>query len=148
MTAVRSPSLVRPVDRQTLLDEALDPGALAGVLDAAGFQAAAERVSQLADEPVREIGVRILRFGSEAGAVDYLTWVEAHATDLIGTAVADGSIGDVAVFRHDPGGCCPEKDLTTYLGATASGDIGTIVTVRGPGVGRHDLAAALAAATG
>lgn len=146
--SVRSPSVVQAVDRQTLIDEAIDPVALGAILDGTGFVTAAERVSRVASDPVREIGVRVLRFGSATGAADYLSWVEAHATDLLGTAVADGSIGDVAVFRHDPGGCCPEKDLAAYLAATAGGDIVTIVTVRGTTVDRTDLVAAWHAATG
>ena len=141
--ALASPSVLAVVDRQVILDEAVDPESVAVALGAAGFQAGAERIARDRDARVRETSVRVLRFASDEGAQAWADYVRTHPVDAVGAASAAGTIGRATVYRHLPGGCCPGKDLPSWTAVEVSGATVAVVTVRGPDVTRDDLAAAM-----
>jgi hypothetical protein len=115
-----------------LAQEARDPDELADLLAGAGFAGASVRTwTTTATAGIRRVEARALRFADEDGAAAYVAWVRANPADLVGgaTEVADSPY---LVFAHEPGGCCPNKDVTQVLAAWATGDVAWTVTVLGP----------------
>jgi hypothetical protein len=117
---------------QQLAAEATDPGQLAALLDDAGFETAVVR--SYAGGPaaaVRRADIRVIRFGSPAGAERYLSWLSEHASDLVGDATRSVSRG-VALYLHEPTGCCA-KETGVALAAWRHGREVIQVLVAGPG---------------
>lgn len=145
-TAVGGPSTIAIVDRQVLLDDAVDPEAVDLALMDAGFRIGAERVARDRQADVRETRVRVLRFADSAGAAAWLAYVDEHPVDVVGTATRGAPTGRAVVYHHVPDGCCPGKDLPSWWALSAGGTLVTVVVVRGPAVTRADLVSAMATA--
>jgi len=114
-----------PLDLETLSEDALDPAALAELLDEASFEAGSQRSFSVRGGPVRQVVARVVRFGSPEGAADYLGWLRSHATDVLGEGARREEPLELStssvVFFHEPGGCCPNT-LFWWLAAWARGD--------------------------
>lgn len=114
------------LDLETLAEDALDPAALAELLEGARFESASQRSFSVRAGPVRQVVARVVRFDSPEGAADYLGWLRSHASDVLGEGARREEPLELstssAVFFHEPGGCCPNKALFWWLAAWARGD--------------------------
>ena len=113
-----------PLDLETLAQDAVEPMTLRTLLDRARFAAATERTF-VGGEGIRSVTARIVVFSYEAGARQYLEWLDTHAGDLLGAAkqgpaiaLSDG--GSAFSYTAAPGGCCA-KATTTSLAAWRRG---------------------------
>ncbi|HEX6844367.1 MAG TPA: hypothetical protein VF235_04545, partial [Actinomycetota bacterium] len=130
--AFEAGSTTAEIDVADLTDGALDPEGLADLLASAGFADATVRTwTTSATAGIRRVEARALRFADGEGAAAYLDWIEEHPADLVGgaTRVAEDPY---LLFAHEPGGCCPNKDVTQVLAAWAAGDVVWTLTVTGP----------------
>src|SRR5439155_2798429 len=96
-------SSTMPLDVGGVASDSLNPSGLASLLQNNGFVAGAHR--EFSPGPlVRRVDVRVLDFDSSDGAGAYLTWLDAHASELIGRIEARESIqvndSTVTVFAH------------------------------------------------
>lgn len=140
--ANRSPQLpslrsVHAGDPSTI--DVIEPGTtrLDGVvqpLDRLGFVGGRERVYVGAPGTFERTVTRALAFAKDTGAEGYLRWLEGHASAIIGTASpveAAGLAPGVVAFAHAPGGCCPGKDMPSFLVAWRHGTSVLFVDARG-----------------
>jgi hypothetical protein len=121
------------VDTQTLASDALHPPELATLLQAAGFDAGAERVFTARRGPFQRVVARSLAFGTPEGAESYLAWLRSHASELIGATeivTARGLPAGVVFVRHLAGGCCHEE-VPVYLAAWQRGPL--VLSVKASG---------------
>jgi hypothetical protein len=133
--AFDAPSTTSAIDEAALLDETAARDELRTVLEDAGFTGGVARTWTAGrDADVQGVEVRTLRFSDPDGAAAYLSWATEHAADLIGEASPAPGAAGYAVFTHEPGGCCPNKDTTSAVAVWRSDDVVWIATARGPGV--------------
>ena len=140
------------VTPERLARDALQPAALAALLDDAGYRSGAERTYAGPGERFSLAITRVLAFDDEDGAESYLAWLRSHAGDLLGSAerLPPLDLPGSFVAVHLPGGCCP-KAVPVYLSAWRRGP--TVLSVRASGRGADpdavaDLAAALDSTAG
>lgn len=126
------------IDASRVAGDAVDPERLRDLLEDAGFQGGTERVGSDRPHGLDRVAVRALAFDGADGAERYLGWVRAHVDEILGAAEStellrvDG-VGDVPVFRHIPGDCCPKASVA-YLAAWRDGPIVITLEMAGPAV--------------
>jgi hypothetical protein len=127
-------SAAEEIGLQELAAEAIDVQLLAGLLESAGFRAAAERTYRGSASEIRRVEVRIARFDSASGAERYLEWLRQHVSDVIGDAelAAEHPFRDAPVYVHQPGGCCA-KEQVVALGVWRRATDVIRVLIAGPG---------------
>jgi nicotinamidase-related amidase len=113
--------------------EAVDTDVLSDLLDAAEFESGVRRTYAGAGLSIRRLEVRVLRFGSSAGADRYLAWLQSHVADLIGDVErsAELRVRDVPVFVHLPDACCPKEPAVALAAWRRGRDIVRVI-VAGP----------------
>ena len=139
-------SELAPMTADRLARDALEPAALASLLDDAGYRSGAERTYAGPGERFSLAITRVLAFDDEGGAESYLDWLRSHPDDLLGSAerLPPLDLPGSFVAVHLPGGCCP-KAVPIYLSAWRRGP--TVLSVRASGrQADPDAVAELAAA--
>jgi hypothetical protein len=113
--------------------EAVDPGVLSDLLNAAEFESGVRRSYLGAGLSIRRLEVRVLRFESSAGAASYLEWLQGHVADVIGDVERSEELEviDVSVFVHVPDGCCPREPAVALAAWRRERDIVRVI-VAGP----------------
>jgi hypothetical protein len=124
---------VREIDARSLAAEALDPVALEGLLDAAGFRAALERTYTGPDPAIRRVEIRIVRFDSVSGAERFVDWQQEHAGDVIGDTqpAAQETAQGIPISIHLPDGCCAKEQVLALAAWHLGPDVVRVI-VAGP----------------
>jgi hypothetical protein len=126
------------LDVSSLARDALEPAALASLLDDAGFVGGTEARFTARREALIEVVARVLRFGDPSGAAAYLAWFERHAADLLGSetqpARVPRAVPDGVAFAHGVCGGCT-KDTFQYVVAWTRGPYAITLRVGGPAAG-------------
>jgi hypothetical protein len=128
-------SRTRSLDAEALAADALDPAALADVLDKAGFETGREREFSGKTKTFDHVVARALRFASPDGAEAYLDWLRGHGTDFLGRAAPANlsSPGESGVtFMLVRCGTC-KKELPTFLAGWRRGDVVLSLLAAGSG---------------
>lgn len=126
-------SEVSTVSADALARDALDPPALADLLDDAGYLSGRERTYAGSGKEFSLATTRVLVFDAPDGAAAYLAWLRDHPSDLLGTVEPLDPLdlpGSPFLMVHLPGGCCP-KAVPIYLSAWRRGS--TVLFVRASG---------------
>ena len=124
----------RELDRDTLSEDALEPTALASVLDEARFQGGQEVEYTGRTKLYSHVVTRVLAFSAPSGASAYLQWLERNASDLLGPvkskhALQVGADGVLLLQQ----GCNCHSDLPTYLAAWRDGSVVRTLLADGAG---------------
>jgi hypothetical protein len=127
-------SRARPLGSATLVAEVVDHAGLRRVLERGGYVAGSEREFFGGTAPFNHVTEQVLRFRRGAGALSYLHWLRAHATESLGaprsvTASDAGTSG----FVYRPRGCGCHSDKPTYLIAWQQGRLVLTVLASGDG---------------
>jgi hypothetical protein len=136
-------SEARELDREALAADALQPGALAELLDEAGYVSGREREFFGHGASFDRVVARSLRFESTEGADRYIRWVRTHPRDLLGEAeerprLELGSSG--VLLTLVPCGTC-KKELPTHLAAWRRRDVVLSLLASGRGANPERFAA-------
>jgi hypothetical protein len=114
--------------------DAMDPGEMQAMLDAAGLIAARQDTYAGDHGTFARVVIRGWQFTTTDGAGSFLDWLRTNAThELIGEAAplsVDGT-GDAVLFLHEPTGCCHEE-VPIYLVAWQRGPIVWTIRASGP----------------
>jgi len=113
----------RVVSAERLAHDATDPPAMTAALDDAGFASATERTYAGPGDRFSLAITRVLSFEDADGAQTYLSWLEDHASTLVGAVEVRPPLdlpGSPFVVVHLPGGCCP-KAVPIYASAWRRG---------------------------
>jgi len=132
----------RELDVDALSEDALDPAALAGVLETADFEGGEEIEYTGHTKLYSHVVTRTLLFAKPDGASAYLEWLDENAADILGPVKSKQPLplGSDGVLLLEQGCNCP-PDLPTYL---AGGRGGAAVRTRGA-VGAGATAGSVAA---
>ena len=132
----------RVVDRDTLAADALEPRALARLLDEAGYNIGLEEEYAGRTKLYAHVVSRRLEFARADGAASYIAWLRANAADLLGKAkpAVDFDIGADGFLTRDEG-CGCHSDFPTFLAAWRDGSIVQTLLADGPRVDRKRFVA-------
>ena len=127
----------RPLERERLASEAIQPERLREVLDEAGFRGGSEDEYSGRTDLYSHVVARRLAFESPGGATRYVDWVRANAADFLGTTkpAAPLDVGADGFLTRDAG-CGCHSDLPTFLAAWRDGASVQTLLADGPGVDR------------
>jgi hypothetical protein len=132
----------RVVDRNTLAADALEPQALARLLDEAGYNIGLEEEYAGRTKLYAHVVSRRLEFARADGAAAYIAWLRANAADLLGRAKpsAGFDVGSDGFLTRDAG-CGCHSDFPTFLAAWRDGSIVQTLLADGPRVDRKRFVA-------
>jgi hypothetical protein len=127
----------RKLDVDALSEDALEPAALAGVLEEADFEGGLEVEYTGRTKLYSHVVTRTLSFAAPSGASAYLRWLDRNASDLIGQVKSEQTlpVGSDGVLLLEEG-CGCHSDLPTYLAAWRDGS--DIHTLLADGAGVND----------
>lgn len=114
---------VDALDVAELANEVTDPDGLRSVLADAGFETATQRSFGGGTGAFSRVVARGLAFDADAGAAAFVAWFGEHAPQEFITSERISPAGvpdEVAVFRHEPDGCC-HNDVPVFLAAWQRG---------------------------
>jgi hypothetical protein len=125
----------RELDVDALSEDALEPAALAGVLEKADFEGGEEIEYTGHTKLYSHVVTRTLLFAKPDGASAYLEWLDENAADVLGPVksrllLAMGSDG--VLLREQ--GCNCHSDLPTYLAAWRAGAVVRTLLADGAGM--------------
>jgi hypothetical protein len=128
-------SSARTLDAAALSSDALQPEALASLLEEAGFEAGREREFSGKTKTFDHVVARTLRFESATGADAYLAWLRGHGKDILGRAAPakltpPGESG--VAFTLARCGTC-KKELPTFLAGWRRGELVLSLLAAGSG---------------
>jgi hypothetical protein len=127
----------RPLARDALASDALEPARLLEVLDEAGFRGGSEDEYSGRTDLYNHVVSRRLAFEGPGGAARYVDWLRTNAADLLGTAKpADPFDVGADGFLTRDAGCGCHSDLPTFLAAWRDGASVQTLLADGPGVDR------------
>jgi hypothetical protein len=127
----------RVVDLDTLAADALEPAALAQLLDQAGYSIGLEDEYSGRTKLYAHVVARRLEFGGTEGASRYVAWLRSNAAEVLGTARPPSGFETGADgFVTRDAGCGCHSDLPTFLAAWREGSIVRTLLADGPGVDR------------
>ena len=119
----------RGLDVDALSKDALEPAALAGVLEGADFEGGVEVEYTGRTKLYSHVVTRTLLFAKPAGASAYLQWLDRNAADILGPVKSRGPLSlyvDGVLFLEQ--GCNCHSNLPTYLAAWRDGsDVHTLL---------------------
>lgn len=127
----------RKLDVDALSEDALEPAALAGVLEEADFEGGVEVEYTGRTKLYSHVVTRTLSFAAPSGASAYLRWLDRNASDLIGQVKSEQTlpVGSDGVLLLEEG-CGCHSDLPTYLAAWRDGS--DVHTLLADGAGVND----------
>ncbi|MGI8606655.1 MAG: hypothetical protein ACR2L0_05805 [Gaiellaceae bacterium] len=132
----------RELDVDALSEDALEPAALVGVLEQAGYQGGREIEYTGRTKLYSHVVTRTLLFAQPAGATSYLEWLERNAADILGPVKSKQPLpigSDGTVFLQQ--GCNCHSDLPTYLAAWRDGSAVRTLLADGAGVNARRVTA-------
>jgi hypothetical protein len=132
----------RELDRQALSEDALEPAALASVLEEAHFEGGHEIEYTGRTKLYSHVVTRALVFAAPSGASAYLGWLDRNASDLIGEVKSKQglSVGSDGVLILEQG-CGCHSDLPTYLAAWRDGSVVRTLLADGAGANARRVTA-------
>lgn len=119
------------LDAGTIAAEVADPDSAATALE--GMRSALERRFSSRRAHEQQVIARTIRFASVEQAAGYVGWLDRHPADVLGADPHDETVdlaGAVA-YSHDPGGCCPGKEMVWWLVGWARGTDAFVLMVGG-----------------
>jgi hypothetical protein len=131
----------RVVDLDTVAADALEPRALARLLDEAGYEIGLEDEYSGRTKLYAHVIARRLEFERTEGAARYVAWLRRNAADLLGTAKPASAFEAGDGFLTRDAGCGCHSDLPTFLAAWREGSIVRTLLADGPGVDRRRFVA-------
>jgi len=125
----------RELDREALSEDALEPAALASVLDEARFEGGFEIEYTGRTKLYSHVVTRTLDFVTASGASAYLRWLDRNASDLLGPIKSKQAlpVGSDGVLLLEEG-CNCHSNLPTYLAAWRDGAVVRTLLADGAGV--------------
>jgi hypothetical protein len=132
----------RGLDVDALLEDALEPATLAGILEEADFHGGREFEYTGHTKLYSHVVTRALLFAKPDGASAYLQWLDRNAADVLGPVesrqpLAVGSDGVLLLQQ----GCNCHSDLPTYLAAWRDGSVVRTLLADGAGVNEQRVRA-------
>jgi hypothetical protein len=132
----------RVLDVDALSEDALEPAALAGVLEEADFEGGREIEYTGHTKLYSHVVTRTLLFAKPDGASAYLEWLDENAADILGQVksrqlLAVGSDGVLLLEQ----GCNCHSDLPTYLAAWRDGAVVRTLLADGAGANERRVTA-------
>jgi hypothetical protein len=132
----------RELDVDALSEDALEPAALAGVLQKAAFEGGEEIEYTGHTRLYSHVITRTLLFAKPDGANGYLRWLDENAADILGQVksrqpLAVGSDGVLLLEQ----GCNCHSDLPTYLAAWRDGAVVRTLLADGAGANERRVTA-------
>jgi hypothetical protein len=124
----------RELDADALSEDALEPAALAGVLEEAGFEGGGEIEYTGRTKLYSHVVTRTLLFAETDGATAYLQWLDRNAADILGPVESKQPlpVGSEGVLLLQQG-CNCHSDLPTYLAAWRDGSLVRTLLADGAG---------------
>jgi hypothetical protein len=124
----------RELDANALSEDALEPAALAGVLEEAGFEGGGEIEYTGRTKLYSHVVTRTLLFAETDGATAYLQWLDRNAADILGPVESKQPlpVGSEGVLLLQQG-CNCHSDLPTYLAAWRNGSLVRTLLADGAG---------------
>lgn len=123
-------------------EDALEPAALAGVLEEADFEGGREIEYTGHTKLFSHVVTRTLLFAQPDGASAYLKWLDKNAADVLGPVRSRQplAIGSDGVLLREQG-CNCHSDLPTYLAAWRDGAVVRTLLADGAGVNARRVTA-------
>ena len=127
----------RELDPDALSEDALEPAALASVLEEARFEGGHEIEYTGRTKLYSHVVTRTLSFAAPSGASAYLRWLDRNASDLIGQVKSKQAlpVGSDGVLLLEEG-CGCHSDLPTYLAVWRDGSV--VRTLLADGAGANE----------
>jgi len=127
----------RELDVDTLSEDALEPAALAAVLEQAGFEGGGQIEYTGRTKLYSHVVTRTLLFAKPDGASAYLEWLDRNVADILGPVKTRQSLslGSDGVLLLEEG-CGCHSDLPTYLAAWRDGSV--VRTLLADGAGANE----------
>jgi hypothetical protein len=124
----------RELDLDALSKDALEPAALAGVLEQANYEGGGEIEYTGRTKLYSHVVTRALQFASPDGAAAYLEWLNRNAADVLGQVKSSQhlAVGSDGVLLLEQG-CNCHSDLPTYLAAWRQGSVVRTLLADGAG---------------
>jgi hypothetical protein len=132
----------RELDRDALSEDALEPAALASVLEQARYEGGVEIEYTGRTKLYSHVVTRTLNFSAPSGASTYLQWLDRNASDLLGPVKSRKAlpVGSEGVLLLEQG-CNCHSDLPTYLAAWRHGSVVRTLLADGAGANARRVTA-------
>jgi len=132
----------RELDVDALSEDALEPAALAGVLETADFEGGEEIEYTGHTKLYSHVVTRTLLFAKPDGASAYLEWLDENAADILGPVKSKQPLplGSDGVLLLEQG-CNCHSDLPTYLAAWRDGAVVRTLLADGAGANARRVTA-------
>jgi hypothetical protein len=132
----------RELDLEALSEDALEPTALASLLEEARFEGGVEIEYTGRTRLYSHVVTRTLAFAAPPGASAYLEWLDQNASDILGPVESKQtlSVGSDGVLLLQQG-CNCHSDLPTYLAAWRDGAVVRTLLADGAGVNARRVTA-------